>query len=407
MAAAALAWIAVALHGFSGDVSISRERLPATVPKLLPAGQNMLDAPQVTLVRYSQGVSRGAAVLFTAARPRAGVVRDAATQRLAGLATLDQTSTCRRWCIRSDRIAVAHVALIDPTAVGPLVGNLGGVNVTNPTPFTATANGRSYTFGHGRLHLDDARAAAFAHVATSQEPLELASVSLLAASFTGCCSRPRSSGCGQSAARWPAPPRPISATPTCWGWSSCGCAAARRCSAWFPAALATAPPAVDVLARAAGDRPATAGGGCRMRSIPSAAVTPPLVVVRLAQRYGWSGFAAGSGAALLLAVACAGLLWWRWPRQRRQVSIWPPLQVPADGADVVWSQQPPAAADSPAPTPAAADQPAQEQAEPSRRPSATATAIAGEPPCRRGPAPRRHAARATAARADGCGRAPP
>ena len=371
-AAAALAWIAVALHGFSGDVAISRERLPATVPKLLPAGQNMLDAPQVTLVRYSQGVSRGAAVLLFTAPDRAQVSFVTLPPSASlGSRTLEQMDVPA--LVHSlDRIAgvrVAHVALIDPTAVGPLVGKLGGVNVTNPTPFTATANGRSYTFGHGRLHLDDARAAAFAHVATSQEPLELASVSLLGGvvhRLLQPTSVERMRAIGSSLAG--AASTDLSDADMLGlvelrlrGGTALQCLVPRRSSL-------TAPPAVDVLARAAGDRPATAGGGCRMRSIPSAAVTPPLVVVRLAQRYGWSGFAAGSGAALLLAVACAGLLWWRWPRQRRQVSIWPPLQVPADGADVVWSQQPPAAADSPAPTPAAADQPAQEQAEPSPAP---------------------------------------
>ena len=132
-------------------------RLPATVPKLLPAGQNMLDAPQVTLVRYSQGVSRGAAVLLFTLPDSAQVsfVTLPPTAQIGGepLERLDVPGLVRS-LDRLGGIAVSHVALIDPAAVGPLIGRMGGVNVTNPQAFTAQLDGRSRRLPAGRLALD-------------------------------------------------------------------------------------------------------------------------------------------------------------------------------------------------------------------------------------------------------------
>ena len=111
---------------------------------------------------------------------------------------------------------------------------------------------------------------------------------------------------------------------------------------------------LTMLERARGASTATAGARCHVRPVPAATVAPPLAVIRLAQRYGWRGFAAGAAATLALAVATVLLLAWRWPRARRPASIWPPLPGP-DSGDVVWSgrpqsQQPPAP-DQPAPAP--------------------------------------------------------
>ena len=50
----------------SGDISQSRTQLPVHVEiRRSPPTTGVLDHPQVTLVRYSSGISAGAAVLFS------------------------------------------------------------------------------------------------------------------------------------------------------------------------------------------------------------------------------------------------------------------------------------------------------------------------------------------------------
>jgi hypothetical protein len=63
--AVALGWAAIQYRQFSADISQSRSRLPASVDRALPtAPPGALDAPEVTLVRYTSALSTGGSVLF-------------------------------------------------------------------------------------------------------------------------------------------------------------------------------------------------------------------------------------------------------------------------------------------------------------------------------------------------------
>ena len=63
--AVALGWAAMQYRQFSADISQSRNRLPASVDRALPAAPpGALDAPEVTLVRYTSALSTAGAVLF-------------------------------------------------------------------------------------------------------------------------------------------------------------------------------------------------------------------------------------------------------------------------------------------------------------------------------------------------------
>src|SRR6476661_5712739 len=63
--AAVCVWLALEYHWFSNDVAKSRARLPATLQSSLAPSKNVLNQPQVTLVRYKNGTSTGGAVLFS------------------------------------------------------------------------------------------------------------------------------------------------------------------------------------------------------------------------------------------------------------------------------------------------------------------------------------------------------
>jgi anionic cell wall polymer biosynthesis LytR-Cps2A-Psr (LCP) family protein len=372
-ASAALGWIAHTLRDFSGDISTSHSRLPAAVPKVLPAEQNILDSRQVTLIRYGAGVSRGAAVLlFTVpdrnqvsfvTLPPSSRVGDIAIQRLAVPALV-------RGLDRGAGVRISHVALIDPAAVGPLVGRIGGVDVTNPVAFTAEQSGRTITFARGRMHLDAGRAGAFAHVATTEEPLEAASAALLAGIVHRLLQPTSVARARQVGSALAAAASTDLTDADVIGLVDLRLRGGTALQCLVPRRTALAPPAAaSVLARADGRRPPLAGGGCSVRSVDAAAVTPPLEVVRLAQRYGWAGFAAGSLVCLLLAAAAAALLAWRWPRPRRQASIWRPLSVPQPGDDVVWWARRPPAAELSAPPPSAPERATEPDPEPAEQPS--------------------------------------
>src|SRR2546423_7588813 len=58
------AWVAIVLHGLTRDIQTSEANLPSQVRDVLPPSSNVLDHPQVTMVRYSSGVSKSVVVLF-------------------------------------------------------------------------------------------------------------------------------------------------------------------------------------------------------------------------------------------------------------------------------------------------------------------------------------------------------
>ena len=73
--AVTLGWAAIQYRQFSADISQSRNRLPASIGRALPAAPpGALDAPEVTLVRYTAGLSTGGAVLFFTDPKRTDVV---------------------------------------------------------------------------------------------------------------------------------------------------------------------------------------------------------------------------------------------------------------------------------------------------------------------------------------------
>ena len=163
--AAVCVWLALEYHWFSSDVAKSRARLPATLQSSLAPAKNVLNQPQVTLVRYRNGTSTGGAVLFST-NPQTRVV---SFLTIPPVSTLDgrefrRYSTPQLIDALKQRagITVRHVAIIDLTNVGALVDGIGGIHVDNPAAFDVTlAGGRTWFFAKGPLQLDGAHAVAY------------------------------------------------------------------------------------------------------------------------------------------------------------------------------------------------------------------------------------------------------
>src|SRR5262249_4663930 len=139
---------------------------------------------QVTLVRYSRGVSQGAAVLFSTVPDQhlAGflILPPSTIVHGSALTTLSDTEAIE--ALQAEHIPISHIALIDPEKVPEIVERVGGVDLVNRIPFAVKdSNGRTVDFPTGVLHLDSARAALYVQAATTQEPLEAASSALLSA----------------------------------------------------------------------------------------------------------------------------------------------------------------------------------------------------------------------------------
>ena len=133
--AVTLGWAAIQYRQFSADISQSRNRLPASVGRALPAAPpGALDAPEVTLVRYTAGLSTGGAVLFFTDPKRLMSFLALPPSTHIGsrsLARLDVPTTIA--ALRaSTAVRVDHVALIDRSDVGSLVSGLGGITIANP-----------------------------------------------------------------------------------------------------------------------------------------------------------------------------------------------------------------------------------------------------------------------------------
>jgi hypothetical protein len=362
----------VELRSLSGDISQSRSRLPATVSVVLPKNTNVLSQPQVTLVRYTRGVSRGAAVLFATVPDRhlaSFLVLPPSTvvdgSELGSLPVPDAIAA-----LRAERIPVTHVALIDPDRVPALVDELGGVDVVNRIPFDVQdSNGATVRFPSGVIPMDGRKAGLYVEAATTQEPLEIASSALLSALVHELL-QPTGFDQVQSVGSAFAGAASTDLTPAdvlglvdlrLRGGSAVQCRLPRKTE------LASSTAAVD----AALGTSTRISPPCHRRPLDSTGPTPPVAVVRVVQHYGWRLFIASAAALGVLAALVAVLLAARWPRARSpRQSAWPPLAPPAgDSADIVWSggplrAEPQAEAPQPeAPAPAAK---APEQPEPQR-----------------------------------------
>src|SRR4051794_27808354 len=178
-----LGWVAYELRGLSDDISQSQARLPAPVRAVLPSDAGILDHPQVTLVRYSSGISAGATVLFSTIPDRdlAAFLTLPASTHVNGSPLTDLNTSKAIAALRAEGIRVDHAALIDPARVGPLVDGLGGITVDNKSTFVAlTPDGRELRFDRGKLQLDGDRAGAYVQAATTREDIEAASDAVLA-----------------------------------------------------------------------------------------------------------------------------------------------------------------------------------------------------------------------------------
>ena len=318
MAAVVLGWVAYQLRGVSGDISKSQARLPAPVRAALPADAGILDHPQVTLVRYSSGISAGAAVLFSTVPDQnlaAFLTLPPSTQ--VNSSPLDDLNTRQAiGALRAEGIRVDHVALIDPARVGPLVDGLGGITVENKATFVAlTPDGRELRFGRGKLNLDGNRAQAYVDAATTREQLEIASDAVLAGivhKVLAPAGFERMQTMGGVLAD--------SASTDLTAADVVGLVELRQRGG---AALRCQVPRHTQISeqRATVNRflgkPANPSALCRARHVDAAALVPPVTVVRVVQHYGWHLFVAAALLLMVLATISIVVLVVRWPRVDR------------------------------------------------------------------------------------------
>ncbi len=332
MAAVVLGWVAYELRGLSGDISQSQARLPAPVRAVLPVDAGILEHPQVTLVRYSSGISSGAAVLFSTVPDRdlAAFLTLPPSTQVNG-SPLDNLNTRRAiGALGAEGITVDHVALIDPARVPRLVDGLGGITVDNKTTFVAlTADGSELRFDQGKLNLDGDRARAYVEAATTREQLEAASVAVL----TGIVQKVLAPAGFQRMQAMGAALAGSAATDLTdadvvglvelrlRGGTAVQCQVPRHTP------IAEQQARVDQFLGKA----ATPGAPCRTHHVDGAALAPPVTVVRVVQHYGWHLFVAAALLLLLLATIAAVVLATRWPKidQNPPRGAMPPLPRPS------------------------------------------------------------------------------
>jgi LytR_cpsA_psr family len=315
MTAVVLGWMAYELRGLSGDVSRSQARLPAPVRAVLPVDAGILDHPQVTLVRYSSGISSGAAVLFSTVPDRdlAAFLTLPPSTQVNGSPLDDLNTPHAIGALATEGITVDHVALIDPARVSPLVDGLGGITVDNKTAFVAlTADGRELRFDRGKLNLDGDRAKAYVEAATTREQLEAASVAVLAGivhKVLAPAGFQRMQTMGAALAD--------SAATDLTDADVVGLVelrlrggAALQCQVPRNTPIAEQQATVDQFL----GRAANPGSPCRVHRVDGAQLAPPVAVVRVVQHYGWHLFVAASLLLLLLATIAAAVLVMHWPR---------------------------------------------------------------------------------------------
>lgn len=353
--AAVCVWLALEYHWFSNDVAKSRARLPATLQSSLAPSKNVLNQPQVTLVRYTSGTSTGGAVLFST-NPQTKVV---SFMTIAPVSTLGgrefrHYSTPQLIDALKQRagITVRHVAIIDLTNVGALVDGIGGIRVNNPAAFDVLLpGGRTWSFAKGPLQLDGAHAVAYLRRDTlTGEALGQAGVTVL----KGIVHRvlePSSVGSLQTTGTALA-----SSTATDLsdadvvglvylrldGGTGMECGLPPREELTSSSGSATVR---AFLGQSAGQ---TSVAGCTARPIASKVFLPPKDVVKLVQRFGWGAFLAAAGLmlALMLAVGSVLIL-----RSRRPLVAGEPGEQPAVVAIPVSQQR----SDDVVPSPAEAD----------------------------------------------------
>ncbi len=341
--AAVCVWLALEYHWFSNDVAKSRARLPATLQSSLAPSKNVLNQPQVTLVRYTSDTSTGGAVLFST-NPQTKVVSFLTIAPVSTLGGREFRTYSTPQLIdalrRQAGITVRHVAIIDLTNVGALVDGLGGIRVNNPAAFNVTVSGgQTWSFAKGPLQLDGPHAVAYLRRGI------LTGVALGQAGVTvlkGIVHRvlePSSVGSLQTTGT-------ALATSTATDLSDadvvglvylrldggtgmeCGLPPREELTSSTGSATLQA-----FLGQSAGQ---TSAGGCRARPIASRVFLPPKGVVKLVQRFGWSAFLAAAGLMLALMLALGSVLILR---SRRPAVAGEPGEQPAVMAIPVSQQR--------------------------------------------------------------------
>ena len=341
--AAVCVWLALEYHWFSNDVAKSRARLPATLQSSLAPSQNVLNQPQVTLVRYKSGTSTGGAVLFST-NPQTKVV---SFMTIAPVSTLGgrefraySTPQLIDALKRLAGITVRHVAVIDLTNVGALVDGLGGIRVNNPAAFSVVVpGGRTWFFAKGPLQLDGPHAVAYLrrHILTGNA-LGQAGVTVL----KGIVHRvlePSSVGSLQTTGT-------ALASSTATDLSDADVVGlvylrldggtGMECGLPPRQELTSSTGSATVQAFLGQSASQASAAGCTARPIASKVFLPPKGVVKLVQRFGWGAFLAAAGLmlALMLAVGSVLIL-----RSRRSPVAGEPVEHPAVVAIPVSQQR--------------------------------------------------------------------
>jgi hypothetical protein len=319
LAAAVLAWVAVELHGLSGDISQSRSQLPVPVKQVLPQENGVLDNPQVTLVRYTKGIAYGSAVLFSTVPDRnlAGFLTVPATTTVGNTQLWKLTVTQAIQQLRADGIRVDHVALIDPDHIGELVDGLGGITVNNRIAFaTQNAAGATIRFPTGPLKMNGDDADLYVQAATSRNKLEDLSSSVLAGivqkllapagldklrDIGGVLAKSTSTDLSDADVLGLVDLR-------LRGGTALQCRLPRE-----------TPLTTEHNQSAIGQflgTTSTLGAPCAVHHLDAAPLTPPVTVVKIVQHYGWHLFVLASAVLAALAVAATVFLVMRWPRLR-------------------------------------------------------------------------------------------
>jgi len=316
VAAAGFGWTAYQVRGLSSDIKTAQSHLPPTVEQQLPADSGMLKQPQVTLVRYTSDLARGATVLISTVPDRNLIGFLSLTPGIqVGSTPLRDLSTSQAiTAFRGVGVPVTHVALVNPRNVAPLVDSVGGITIFNATSFSATeAGGRVVRFPHGTLKMGGADAALYVRASTTSERLESASTAVLvgivhAALAPSGFTQVRAIGHGLA-----------SATATDLSTADVlGLVALRlrggqavECRLTTPGSL-TGPQTHFAVSQILG-RTTTVVAPCSAEKLAAAAVVPPQAVVEAAQHYGWQLFA-GIGLLLAcLAIIGGALLARYWP----------------------------------------------------------------------------------------------
>jgi hypothetical protein len=329
MAAVVLGWVAYELRGLSSDISQSQARLPAPVRAVLPVDAGILEHPQVTLVRYSSGVSAGAAVLFSTVPDRdlAAFLTLPPSTQVNGSPLKDLDTRHAITALGAEGITVDHVALIDPARVGPLVDGLGGITVDNKTTFVAlTPEGRELRFDRGKLDLDGDRAEAYVEAATTREQLETASDAVLAGIVqkvlapAGFQRMQTMGGALSDSASTDLTDADVVGLVELRlrGGAALQCLVPRRTP------IAEERATVDQFL----GKTANLGAPCRVHRVDGARLAPPVTIVRVVQHYGWHLFVAAALLLMLLATIATVALVVRWPKvdQTPPKGALPPLR---------------------------------------------------------------------------------